>query len=33
MLLETIAKLENIKMDDHMINCVIEFLFAEAEWV
>ena len=33
LVLETIAKLENIKMDDHMINNVTEFLFAEAEWV
>ncbi|MFH0940617.1 MAG: trigger factor [Candidatus Omnitrophota bacterium] len=32
LLLETIAKLENIKIDDHMINHVIEFLFAEADW-
>ena len=32
LLLETIAKLESIKIDDHMINHVIEFLFAEAEW-
>jgi len=33
LVLETIAKLENIKIDDHMINQVIELLFAEAEWV
>ena len=32
LLLETIAKLENIKIDDHMINHVIELLFAEADW-
>ncbi|OIO35079.1 MAG: hypothetical protein AUJ74_07600 [Candidatus Omnitrophica bacterium CG1_02_44_16] len=33
LLLETIAKLENIKMDDNMVNQAIELLFAEAEWV
>ncbi len=32
LILETIAKLENMKTDDHMVNRVIEFLFAEAEW-
>lgn len=32
LILETIAKLENIKIDDHMPNRVVEFLFAEAEW-
>lgn len=32
LILETIAKLENMKMDDQMVNRVIEFLFAEAEW-
>lgn len=32
LLLETIAKLENIKIDDQMINHVVELLFAEAEW-
>lgn len=32
LILETIAKLENMKSDDRMINRVVEFLFAEAEW-
>jgi FKBP-type peptidyl-prolyl cis-trans isomerase (trigger factor) len=32
LILETIAKLENIKADDHVINNVVEFIFAEAEW-
>ncbi len=32
LILETVAKLENIKSGDRMLNSVIEFLFAEAEW-
>lgn len=32
LILEKIANLEQIKIDDHMANCVVEFLFAEAEW-
>ncbi len=32
LVLEEIAKLENIKKDDHMINKVVEFLFMEADW-
>lgn len=32
LVLETVAKLENIKIDDQMVNRVIEFIFAEAEW-
>ncbi|MFA5038266.1 MAG: trigger factor [Candidatus Omnitrophota bacterium] len=32
LVLETVAKLENMALDDHMLNKVIEFLFAEAEW-
>jgi FKBP-type peptidyl-prolyl cis-trans isomerase (trigger factor) len=32
LILETIAKLEKIKVDDHMVNHVVEFVFAEAEW-
>lgn len=31
--LETIAKLENMKADDNIASRVVEFLFAEAEWV
>ena len=33
LILETIAKLEKIKIDDHMVNHVVEFVFAEAEWL
>ncbi len=32
LILETIAKLENIKADDSMPSKVVEFLFAEADW-
>lgn len=32
LVLEAIAKLEKIPQDDHVLNKVIEFLFAEAEW-
>ncbi len=32
LILETIAKAENLKSDDRVMNRVIEFLFAEAQW-
>jgi FKBP-type peptidyl-prolyl cis-trans isomerase (trigger factor) len=32
LILEEIAKFENIKKDDHMINKTVEFLFMEADW-
>ncbi len=32
LVLETVAKKENIKADDQMLNRVVELLFAEAEW-
>lgn len=32
LVLEEIAKLEKIKVDDHMLNHVVEFLFACAQW-
>lgn len=32
LVLEAIAKLEKMPSDDHVLNRVIEFLFAEAEW-
>jgi FKBP-type peptidyl-prolyl cis-trans isomerase (trigger factor) len=32
LVLETVAKLENIKADDSMPSRVVEFLFAEADW-
>ncbi|MFH0877611.1 MAG: trigger factor [Candidatus Omnitrophota bacterium] len=32
LILEKIAKLEQIKSDDHMANRVVELLFAEAQW-
>jgi len=32
LVLETVAKLEKMTVDDHVLNRVIEFLFAEAEW-
>jgi FKBP-type peptidyl-prolyl cis-trans isomerase (trigger factor) len=32
LILEKIAKSENIKSDDHMLTRVMEFLMAEAEW-
>ncbi len=32
LVLEAVAKLEKMPSDDHVLNRVIEFLFAEAEW-
>jgi FKBP-type peptidyl-prolyl cis-trans isomerase (trigger factor) len=32
LILEAVGKLENMKADDHLVNRVIEFLFAEAQW-
>jgi FKBP-type peptidyl-prolyl cis-trans isomerase (trigger factor) len=32
LILETIAKSEKFKQDDQMVNHIIEFLFAEADW-
>lgn len=32
LVLEEIAKLEKIKVDDHMVNRAIELVFAEADW-
>lgn len=32
LILESVAKLENIKSDNNVISLAVEFLFAEAEW-
>ncbi|MDD5019209.1 MAG: trigger factor [Candidatus Omnitrophica bacterium] len=32
LVLETVAKLEKMPVDDHVLNRVVELLFAEAEW-